>query len=343
MGSIFEGARQVINNCLHVKNGESVLIITDNITGDIGQAIEAAAFGATMKVVLINLNKWPRPLKEFPEEIRASIKAADVSIYAAAGEPGELQTFRSPLLRLIESLKHLRHAHMVGVTAEIMTTGMAVDYSKVAMVTKLVQSRVKNGKEFRIKTSAGTHLNLSFKKSPSGRRWHACDGTICPGEWSNLPDGEVFTFVVEASGTIVVDSLLGDFFTEKYKSLFENPLRFEVADSRVVKGSVVCENTGLSDDFISYVFNTDAESDRLGEFAFGTNIYLQKLIGNFLQDEKFPGVHLALGDPLSASTGANWESKAHVDILFPDATVWMDGEMIMGNGKYLFLPKELYQ
>jgi leucyl aminopeptidase (aminopeptidase T) len=211
------------------------------------------------------------------------------------------------------------------------------------MVTKLVQSRVKNGQEFRITTPGGTYLDLSFKKSPSGRRWHACDGTICPGEWSNLPDGEVFTFVVEASGTIVVDSLLGDYFTEKYKSLSKNPLCFEVADSRVVKGSVICQNTDLLEDFISYVFNTDAESDRLGEFAFGTNIHLPKLINNFLQDEKFPGVHLALGDPLSASTGANWKSNAHVDMLFPNATVWVDGEKIMSNGKYLFLPLELYQ
>ena len=36
---------------------------------------------------------------------------------------------------------------------------------------------------------------------------------------------------------------------------------------------------------------TDKESARAGEFAIGTNIGLTRLVGNLLQDEKFPGVH----------------------------------------------------
>jgi len=345
MGSIQEGARQVVENCLNVQKGEKVLVITDKATEEIGIAIEAAALRVTEGVTSVNLNQWPRPLTELPQEVAKSVGLVDVTIYAATGEPGELQAFRSPLIKLIDNSKPLRHAHMVGVTAEVMRTGMAVDYERVSKVTRLVHYRVSSMsiREFRIATPGGTDLVIRVSPRSLNMKWHISDGIIGPGEWSNLPDGETFTYVPEASGTIVIDSLLGDFFTERYGSLAENPLRFEVADSRVVRGSVACENEELLKDFVLYVLNTDLESDRLGEFAFGTNIFLEKLIGDFLQDEKFPGIHLALGDPIGSKTGADWESKAHVDMLLPDASVWTDGKLIMEGGKYLFLPQELYQ
>jgi leucyl aminopeptidase (aminopeptidase T) len=45
-------------------------------------------------------------------------------------------------------------------------------------------------------------------------------------------------------------------------------------------------------------------SDRVGEFAIGTNIGVHDVIGNILQDEKIPGIHIAFGNPYGAHTGA---------------------------------------
>ena len=49
-------------------------------------------------------------------------------------------------------------------------------------------------------------------------------------------------------------------------------------------------------------------SDRVGEFAIGTNIGVHDVIGNILQDEKIPGIHIAFGNPYGAHTGADWYS-----------------------------------
>ena len=73
---------------------------------------------------------------------------------------------------------------------------------------------------------------------------------------------------------------------------------------------------------------------RIGEFAIGTNLALSSLIGNMLQDEKFPGVHIAFGSPLSAETGAAWESCLHVDCVLTRTSIFVDGESIMHNGKF---------
>ena len=52
--------------------------------------------------------------------------------------------------------------------------------------------------------------------------------------------------------------------------------------------------------------HTDENSDRVGEFAIGTNIAIRDVIGNILQDEKIPGVHIAFGNPYAVHTGADW-------------------------------------
>jgi aminopeptidase len=66
---------------------------------------------------------------------------------------------------------------------------------------------------------------------------------------------------------------------------------------------------------------------------------VERLIGNILQDEKFPGVHLAFGDPYGAQTGAPWKSSTHIDVVGLEFSVWLgnaDGEeQIMRDGEFL--------
>ena len=83
-----------------------------------------------------------------------------------------------------------------------------------------------------------------------------------------------------------------------------------------------------------YIFEIDQNSNRVGEFAIGTNTGLTKLIYNLLQDEKFPGVHLAFGSPLPGKTGADWDSKAHVDGVIISPTIKVDDEMLMDKGRF---------
>ena len=90
----------------------------------------------------------------------------------------------------------------------------------------------------------------------------------------------------------------------------------------------------LERDFWSYC-HTDANSDRVGELAFGTNLGLREMIGILLQDEKVPGVHLAFGDPYGSQTHADWSSRTHVDVLTRDCDVWIDDEQVIAEGQYL--------
>ena len=91
---------------------------------------------------------------------------------------------------------------------------------------------------------------------------------------------------------------------------------------------------GALEDFLDYTSN-DENSNRVGEFACGTNIAVKDLIGNMLQDEKIPGIHIAFGHPYSEHTGVPWRSSTHIDVVGRDFSIWFDGKPIMEDGRYL--------
>ncbi len=73
----------------------------------------------------------------------------------------------------------------------------------------------------------------------------------------------------------------------------------------------------------------------MGEFAIGTNIGVHDVIGNILQDEKIPGVHVAFGDPYGSYTGAKWTCSTHIDVVGRKFDIWADDRIIMRNGGFV--------
>ncbi len=77
----------------------------------------------------------------------------------------------------------------------------------------------------------------------------------------------------------------------------------------------------------------------LGEFAISTNISIERVIGNILQDEKFPGIHIAFGNPYGEHTGTPWTSGTHIDVVGLRSHIWLESdaseEQIMRDGRFL--------
>ena len=111
------------------------------------------------------------------------------------------------------------------------------------------------------------------------------------------------------------------------------PLTIRVERNRVVEAHSA--NRELEARVLEVYCHTDENSDRVGEFAIGTNIGLRDVIGNILQDEKMPGVHMAFGNPYGAHTGAEWWSGTHIDVVGRDFDIWADDRQIMRQGKFL--------
>jgi aminopeptidase len=331
------GSRQAVIHCVRVQGGETVIVITDRQTEVLADVLLRQidlAGGWAQKFIMEDFGTRPQDGKSplgFPDPIRKALASAKVSFYIAQCKPGELASFRRPMLAAVERY-HLRHAHMPGFTEQMMSEGMAADYSRIQRLSRQVYQIVCGAGQIHVTTSAGTDLVARFDPAI---RWIISDGSITEDQWMNLPDGEVFTSPLTADGRVVVDGCLGDFFSEKYGLLKETPLRYELKDGRCIRQSVGCGNASLEQDFIRYTFETDENSNRLGEFAIGTNIGLNGLIGNLLQDEKFPGIHLALGSPYPTKTGATWDSSAHNDGILLRPTIVVEDRTIMRDGQFV--------
>jgi aminopeptidase len=322
------GARNAVQVCLRVQPGEKVTVITDEATKEIAASMvrELEAVGAPYHAWVLE-DLAPRPLGDLPREIVEDLETSQVSIFAVQAQANELRS-RMQMTDVVNRRK-IRHAHMVNVNRQIMLEGMRADFLKVDRISVKVVEMVRRAKRVRAKTAAGTDLVADLNPN---YRWVKTSGIISPDKWGNLPGGEVFTTPGEVNGTFVIDGVVGDWLCAKFGSLREHPLTIRVKENRVVDAHSA--NHALETDFWSYT-HTDENSDRVGEFAIGTNIELKDVIGQILQDEKYPGVHIAFGNPYGAHTGAEWYSSTHIDVVGRKFDIWVDDEQIMRDGKFL--------
>jgi leucyl aminopeptidase (aminopeptidase T) len=322
------GAANAVRVCLNIQPHERVTVISDEACREISDALirEIEAVGASYAAFVLE-QEAPRPLSALPARIAADMEQSDVSIFAAQVQPNELRS-RMDMTDIVNR-RRMRHAHMVNITPRIMTEGMRADFRTVDQISQRVINVVSAARTIRATTPAGTDITATLNPA---YRWVKTSGLISRDKWGNLPGGEVFTTPGNVEGTFVIDGVVGDWLCDRYGLLTASPLTVRIANNRIV--SAESANRALRDDFWAYT-HTDENSDRVGEFAIGTNVQLREVIGHILQDEKFPGVHIAFGNPYGAHTGADWYSSTHIDVVGTRFDIFVDGRQIMAGGRFL--------
>ena len=308
--------------------GEQACVITDEATIEIAASIvhELEKLGTPYHAWVLE-ELATRPLKDLPREILDDLEISQVSIFAVQVQTHELRS-RIQMTDVVNRRK-IRHAHMVNINRQIMLEGMRADFRRVDRLSQKVVDMVRGASQVRAQTAAGTDLTADLNHN---YKWLKTSGIISPEKWGNLPGGEIFTTPGEVNGTFVIDGVVGDYLCAKFGNLQQNPLTIRVRGNRLTEAH--SENRELEDDFWKYT-HTDENSDRVGEFAIGTNIDLKEVIGHILQDEKYPGVHIAFGNPYGAHTGAEWDSTTHIDVVGRKFNIWVDDQQIMRDGKFL--------
>jgi len=325
---LIEGAHNAIRTCLRITPEEKVTLITDRETAEIGAALASELRHVGCRYHAFVLEDYAtRPLTTKPQAVLDDMESSEVSIFAAQAQMGELHT-RMQMTDVVNR-RHMRHAHMVNITKEIMTHGMRADFIEVDRISQHVWQRAGAAHEIRATTPAGTDIVAIMNPA---YKWVKTSGIISPLKWGNLPGGETFTTPGEVNGTFVVDGVVGDYLCARYGDLRATPLTLRIEKNRLVEAH--SSNAALEKEFWDYT-HTDENSDLVGEFAIGTNIGCHDVIGNILQDEKIPGVHIAFGNPYGAHTGAEWYSATHIDVVGRHFDIWIDGDKIMEHGNFL--------
>jgi len=323
------GANNAIVHCLRLQPTETITIITDEACMDIAAALYHVVqeVGATTHVIVLE-DYVGRPTLIMPQVALDALEVSHVSIFCARAQRGELAARRQ--MSDVVNRRRIRHAHMVNINRQIMMEGMRADFLAVDVLSQKLIDKARLARTITVKSAAGTDITATFSQD---LKWLKTSGIISPDKWGNLPGGEIFTSPLRVDGTFVTDGVVGDYLCEKYGVLQATPLYIDITDSRIT--GLRCDNKELLEEFNAYT-HTDENSDRVGEFAIGTNLAVKRAIGHILQDEKLPTLHMAFGHPYSEHTGASWVSSTHIDCVGLQCSIWFDGELIMEHGAFVF-------
>ena len=174
------------------------------------------------------------------------------------------------------------------------------------------------GKHVRL---VGNETDLSF--SMEGRRWMVGDGTI------NMPDGEIATAPVIAT--------LNGHVTFEWPGVLGGRLMHNIRLAWK-QGKLAHASASTNEPYLHSILATDEGASLLGEFAMGTNPYVDRFTKDILIDEKIGGtVHMALGRAYPECNGTN-RSAIHWDIVKDirgQGAVIVDGRVVLEGGRFL--------
>jgi len=193
-----------------------------------------------------------------------------------------------------------------------------VDWKKMRKDQEVIRKLMNKTDVVRI-IGKDTDLTLSI----NGRRAENCAGEF------NMPDGEIFTSVVEnsAEGFILYS------FPALYMGREFHNVRLEFKKGRVIKATADKNESDLNK-----ILNMDRGARLIGELGIGNNFAIHRFTKDILFDEKIGGtIHLALGKGYKATLSRN-NSALHWDMikdLRGDGQLWFDNKLVQKNGKWL--------
>lgn len=299
-----------------MKPSEKFLVITDIETYPIGRSFFEAGRKVGSEVCLALIKERTHHGEEPPKLVATAWKESDVYIAPTKYSLTHTQA------RKAASHAGARGATMPGILPSMFRTGaITADYSVVSRLCDKMGNSMDKAKEVRITSNAGTDVSFSIL----GRVVERDTGLLVkPGDFGNLPAGEVYVAPVEGSaeGTLVIDGSIASVGLIKTR-----PARVKME-----KGFATRIEGGKEAKRLASLLRSvkKEEAFNVAEFGVGCNPNA-KLIGNILEDEKVHGtVHVALGD--NSTFGGTVEAGIHLDGIILKPSLHFDGELVMNNG-----------
>jgi leucyl aminopeptidase (aminopeptidase T) len=303
--------RKIFRSNLAIKDGERVLVITDEGKREIArqflETAEELGHGVELATVPIPEVHGVEP----PAAVAGSMLAADVILIVTT------RSLSHTRARAEATRKGARIATMAGVTEDILRRFSQVDLLQMKARTNMYADILDRGEAVLLTSKRGTDLAFSI----AGRIAHGRKASIFdrPGYWGNIPCGEAFIAPIEDSvnGTLVIDASIAGI------GLVDGDVTFHIRSGKVVElegGSAARRFEALLD---------DSRKRQVAEFGIGTNDKAE-ITGTTLEDEKALGTcHVAFGN--NAFFGGENPVGFHMDCVMRAPTIVVDGRVIMGD------------
>lgn len=311
-------ANMMVTQVLALKRGETVLIVTDtDCPSTITQALAYSATSAGGEVVIVTMEPLAVGGQEPPAPVAAAMAAAQVVINQSTHSLTHTAAVREAMR------KGARIANLRNMTEEMMVAGgVHADYQQVRRITERLAQLLTDADQIRLTTPEGTDLRMRSR----GRMAIAQTGFVTrPGQLSGLPDGEATLAPLEgetegvAVGPYIADSL----------GVIDEPFRMEIAKGRIVSLTGGRQATALRQ---LLARQDEGAPNAASQFALGSNPACRIMPNTREVSKRLGTAHFAIGDNITL--GGASQSDFHIDFVFLNPTVYLDGLCILKDAQY---------
>ena len=308
-----ERAKRIILDSLCLAEDETLLVVTDDPTAEVGALFYRAAQDLGRKALLMQMPELDVAGQEPPAAVAAAMREADVALCPTA------KSITHTNARIEAAQTGTRVVTMPGITMDMLRAGAScADYVHVERRTLRLTEKLTAAKSARIEKD-GHVLTLEL----TGRSGIASPGVYREkGSSGNFPSGEAYIAPVEGlgGGTTVIDgSMVG-------VGKLEAPL---VA---TIENGQLANLEGADAEALGILF-ARPENGVVAELGIGTNDEAI-LSGIILEDEKLYGtVHIAFGT--NTSFGGVNKADCHYDGIILEPTLYLDDELIIDKGAFI--------
>jgi leucyl aminopeptidase (aminopeptidase T) len=313
MSDLDAAVRAVVRDCLGVREGEEVFVLSNPATQHLGERLREEAADAGADAVLAVISERASHAAEPPRSVAEGMVAADVILAPT------VQSLSHTAARRRATEAGARCATLPGVTEEMLARVMSADMEGLRRKGHAVAEALDRASGAHITCPNGSDLHLDL----SGRTAIPDAGELtATGAFGNLPCGEGFIAPAGGQGTLVIDGSIAAI------GLVDGPVEL------VVEGGHLTSARGGQGMALMELLTAHGEDGtNVAELGIGTN-EKAKLTGEILEDEKILGTcHVAFG--ASAAIGGTVQVPVHLDCVVTRPTVELDGEAIVREGELL--------
>ena len=316
---MMRGAAKAMTQCAGVKEGENVVIACDTNKMRLAEALAAAAYAAGGMPTIVTFPPTGAHGRQVPKPVVGACAQSDVFFFPTTWSMTHTDA-------RIEAIKNgSRGSTMCEVTEDCLCTGgILADYEEADRLGRKLGAVIADGDTIRMTSQLGTDLTGKI----TGRPVQYETGLFRePGQFGSLPNSELNIAPIEGTteGVIVVDiRVMG------YGVLREDPITITVKDGQVheITGGRAAEYLKMTLDSFG-----DRTAFNLAEFAVGLNPMSR--IGATNQEDlgRLGFGHHGIGS--NYAIGGEVAAPCHIDVVYSNATLEIDGKPILADGNLM--------
>lgn len=314
---VLDPARRILRQCLAVRPGENLLVISDTPTVAYGEAFAVAGRELGAEVVTVVMTPRTRHGEEPPATVAAAMCAADAIVAPTTFSVNHSEA------RLAASAAGARLIFMPDVCDDVFLDGsLDVDFAERKTVIDRVARVLDAGGEVRVSSARGTDLRMSIAGKSAVPQSGICHepGTISPPpciECAVAPDEGSTEGVMVIDGATVPGGPVSEPITARFEA------------GRIVSLDGAEDARRLRETLDGY---QDPNMYCPVEMGMGMNPKARIGQGGPLEDEaEFGTMHIGIGNGITF--GSSIRAPGHCDLVMRDAVIEVDGDVLLANGE----------